>query len=149
MAPNPITCSKDGCDFTTPPNIPNWELIIKALELHVQACHATPNHTGPVSKEKLEKYPRPTFSLGMSEGDWSYAEINWNSYIGQTPVSPQEQLLQLRAACEDDLLRRIYESGDFMNINTVELLLARMKLLAVKQIHKTRHMMNMWEMCLK
>ena len=55
----------------------------------------------PDSKSKFEKLPRPTFSLDMTEGDWAYSTMQWESYIAQAPASPAEQLLQLRAACDD------------------------------------------------
>ena len=92
-------------NFTTPLNLPTWDLILKSLELHNQACHSS-NTTAPShEKQKLERLPRPTFDLGMTEKDWGYQTMNWQSYITQKAVSPQEQLLQLRAACTDDLLR--------------------------------------------
>ena len=143
MAPPPQqVCSKEAYDFTMPLNLPTWDLILKSLELHNQACHSS-NTTAPShEKQKLERLPRPTFNLGMTEKDWGYQTMN----ITQTAVSPQEQLLQLRAACTDDLLRLVYEAGDFSQITTAHLLLNKMKLLAVKKVHKIRHMTNMWEM---
>ena len=147
MAPPPQQeCSKEDCDFSTPLNLPTWDLILKSLELHNQACHHTPASAPGNEKQKLERLPRPTFDLGMTEKDWGYQTMNWQSYITQTMVSAKEQLLQLRAACTEDLLRRVYEAGDFSQITTAEMLLDKMKLLAVKKIHKSRHMTNMWDM---
>ena len=122
MAPPPSqTCSKEDCDYTTPPGIPTWELVFKALEIHASSCHgAQPVQAGRAeTKHKFEKLPRPTFSLDMTEGDWAYSTMQWSSYIAQAPATPEEQLLQLRAACEDSLLRHVYESGDFDSVNTV------------------------------
>ena len=53
---------------------------------------------------------------------------------------------QLRAACDDDLLRRVYDAGDLANMNTEELLISQIKKIAVRIVHKTRHLQNLWAM---
>ena len=97
-------------------------------------------------KAQFKKLPRPTFSLDMIEGDWAYSKMQWKSYVEQAPATPAEQLLQLRAACEDSLLCHVYQSGDFDSVNTVDLLSSKMKLLAVRKVHRSRHMINMWNL---
>ena len=139
MAPTPVPCSVDGCPYITPQNIPSWELLLKSLEIHAQSCHATQPAGNGLNNKKLERLSRPTFSLNMTEGDWAYVLMQWNEYIGQSPVSPAEQLKQLKGACSDELLRRVYDSGNFDTINSTEALLTKMKSLAVKVVHKTRH----------
>ena len=41
---------------------------------------------------------------------------------------------------------RVYDSGDFCSLNTVALLLARMKELAVVTVHKSVHLRNLVKM---
>ena len=146
--PPPMECSNDDCDFTTPAGVPTWELVLRTLELHTQQ-----KHPGPVTQQnsvpsaaKLEKLPRPTFSLLMTEAQWEFTMLKWIAYISQTNASPDQKLQQLRAACHQDLLQRVYDAGNFTGLNTVELLLASMKKLSVQIVHKTIHMMNMWRM---
>ena len=60
---------------------------------------------------KLEKLPRPTFSLDMTQSDYAFKESQWEAYIGQGVTSEQVKVQQLRAACDEELLRRVYDAG--------------------------------------
>ena len=82
----------------------------------------------------------------MSEGKWQFINMQWTAYIDQTPASDTQKVEQLRAACNKDLLQRVYDSGSFRSLNTVALLLDKMKELAVIKVHKTIHMVHMWRM---
>ena len=82
----------------------------------------------------------------MTEAAWDFKVIEWESYIQQTPATDNTKLLQLRAACDDGLRSRVYDSGDFASLNNVTLLLARMKELAVVTVHKSVHLMNLYKM---
>ena len=145
--PPPIECSKADCDFKTPPGIPSWELLLKTLELHTMADHPSPQgQLGGATSGKLEKLPRPTFTLLMTEAQWEFTMLKWRAYIAQATASSEQKLQQLRAACQHDLLQRVYDAGNFLSLNTEDLFLAAMKKLAVRVIHKTIHMMNMWRM---
>ena len=149
--PNPIQCGNQACAYETPAGLPTWDHVLRAMELHNQQAHpAPPAAAGPArpaaSHAKLEKLPRPTFSLLMTEAQWEFTILKWTAYISQTDVTSEQKLQQLRAACHPDLLQRVYDAGNFLNLNTDELLLAAMKKLSVQVIHKTIHMMNMWRM---
>ena len=118
------------------------------LELHVVAEHGGSNNsalTPGSSAPRLEKLPRPSFSLEMSQAEWAFKHSQWTAYISQTPVSEQVKVQQLRAACEDDLLRRVYDAGDLASMNTEALLLNQIKKIAVRIVHKTLHMQNLWK----
>ena len=114
MAPNPITCSKDGCDFTTPVGIPNWELLLKALELHTAASHpqqvghAAPNQGNGSSK--LEKLPRTTFSLQMSEAQWDFTILKWDLILIRlwslrNRVSTNSVLLAMKTSYNESMMQ--------------------------------------------
>ena len=110
MPPTPLQCTKEGCPWTTPVNCPDWEKMIKMLELHTIAEHgntsASSQNLGSAAP-RLEKLPRPSFQLEMSQAEWAFKHSQWTAYISQSPVSESVKVQQLRAACEDDLLRRV------------------------------------------
>ena len=150
MAPAPIECSYPECDYKTPAGCPTWELMTKQLELHASSVHPPPGggggHGHVSHKARLESLPRPKFSLNMTEGQWQFINMQWIAYIAQTPASDSQKVEQLRAACDKDLLQRVYDSGSFNTLNTVDLFLNKMKELAVIKIHKTIHMVHLWRM---
>ena len=96
---------------------------------------------------KLEKLPRPKFSLEMTESEWKFKEQSWKAYIGQTPnLAEETKVQQLQAACEESLLRRVHDSGGLTQFITEVALLARIKTLAVKMTHQTMHIQNLHKM---
>ena len=126
MPPSPIDCTKEGCSWKTPINCPDWEKMIKMLELHTVAEHGgghTPSVNTGSAAPRLEKLPRPSFLLEMCQAEWAFKHSQWTAYISQTPVSEAIKVQQLRAACEDNLLRRVYDAGDLANMDTEVLLL--------------------------
>ena len=147
MAPLPLQCSVLGCDYETGTE-GTLQQRIDLLSLHTSAVHAVQQPQQHVCQtgSKLEKLPRPVFTLNMTEAAWDYKVIEWESYIQQTTATDNAKLLQLRAACDDGLRSRVYDSGDFANLNNVTLLLARMKELAVVTVHKSVHIMNLYKM---
>ena len=148
-APTPLDCAKDGCPWKTPTNCPDWEKMIKMLEIHTIAEHGgSPSQQASNSSNapRLEKLPRPSFSLDMTQNEWAFKRSQWEAYISQTPVAETVKVQQLRAACEDDLLRRVYDTGDLSSMNTEALLLAQIKKIGVKVVHKTLHLQNLWLM---
>ena len=100
--PAPLRCPSPECEFQTPANVPTWENMLTILQLHVQLTHPVAALLLPVLR-----LPRPVFSLNMSEGAWQFKVIEWHSYIGQTPTNPGSQLLQFRAACDEELRQRV------------------------------------------
>ena len=105
--------------------------MIKLLELHTIAEHGggTRNSDagGVSTAPRLEKLPRPSFTLYMSQNEWAFKRSQWEAYISQTPVAEAVKVQQLRAACEDELLRRVYDTGDLASLNTETLLLSQIK----------------------
>ena len=90
--PTPINCSVDDCQWSSPPGVPTWENIITLLNIHSQVAHNTQGMGAAVAAQpvtKLERLPRPTFSLNMSEAKWSFTEMQWGSYISQNPTLPE------------------------------------------------------------
>ena len=83
--PTPIGCTAPDCDWKTPTNCPNWEQMVRFLELHLVSAHNmqvnAPQAPAAAPTSKLEKLPRPTFNLDMTEAEWSFTESQWKAYI--------------------------------------------------------------------
>ena len=65
--PQQMGCSTLGCEYLTPPSIPSYELVLKALDLHIRSAH---NHSN--DNVKVEKPKRPSLTTNMSELDWTF-----------------------------------------------------------------------------
>ena len=145
--PPPIQCSAPGCQYSTPDNLATIADTVTLISLHTQQAHPAPAPQAPAAAPKLEKLPRPTFTLNMTESKWNFTVLSWNNYIGQSPTAPEAtKLMQLQAACDEELKQRVYDNGNFDTLNTTALFLAKMKELAVITVHKSVHLMNLWRM---
>ena len=118
--------------------------MVQLLTLHTQAVHATqaPQAAQMNSVSKLEKLPRPTFTLKMSESHWNYTKLQWDDYITQAVVSPTIQFKQLQASCDSALRQRVFDTGTYASLNTSDLFMQKMKELSVISVHKSIHLMN-------
>ena len=149
-----VSCSHTDCSFETPPNVPSWDIALGFLTQHTVAVHpppagqiqqGTPGHTQQAPK--LEKLPRPTFELPMSEGQWDFLTHQWRAYIGQSPsVTEEQHLNQLRAACSPALLQRMFDMGNYSTLTNPAMFMENMEKIAVVKVHKAIHTMNMWKM---
>ena len=112
--PRPLPCSLEGCEYTTPEGTPNWDMMLNFLNIHAQTAHGIAGHqnNAPVAAPaRLEKLPRPTFSLNSSEATWNFTKTLWDAYIGQTTATESVKLQQLQAACDKSLLQRVFDTG--------------------------------------
>ena len=142
--PPQIECSHGDCDYQTPPNCPTWDLARDFLTQHTHAVHATGQQQASQAG-KLEKLPRPTFTLNMTESQWSFTKTQWDSYIKQTVVPESVKVMQLQAACDKDLRQRVFDTGNYDSLTTEGAFLSKMKELAVIVIHKSIHLRNLWK----
>ena len=120
--------------------------MVNLLTQHTHTVHAgTPSlHVGQSSK--LEKLPRPTFNLQMTESQWSFTKIQWDNYINQTQVPDAMKLSQLQAACSEGLRQRDFDTGLYGTLTTSQAFLQKMEELAVVKVHKSVHLRNLWRM---
>ena len=148
-APTPMDCSNSDCSYSTPINIPSYDLVIKTLELHINSAHGqnvaavTHNNTGDNSV-KAERPKRPTVSLGFSESDWTFFVHKWKRYSRQTRIMGQQLLDELCSCMDDELEKLAFNEGS--NADTEENLLAKIKNLAVTTRHPSVHVVNMHQM---
>ena len=81
--------------------------MVNLLNQHTQTVHGGGQASAPQTS-KLEKLPRPTFTLNMTESQWSFTKIQWDNYIKQSAVSESVKLMQLQASCDDALRQRVF-----------------------------------------
>jgi hypothetical protein len=129
--PAPLDCSVEDCYFKTAAGAPTWEIMVTLLTTHTQAVHGGSRQQTLSSQFMLEKLPRPTFTLNMTESQWSFVKTQWDNYIQQTQVSPAVELMQLQAACDGPLQQKILDSGACSSLTNTNLFIAKIKELAV------------------
>ena len=136
-------CSNPTCQYETPANIPTYELVIKALEIHVRSAHSEVSNRAQ-SGVKTEKIKRPTINANMSESDWTFFTHKWDRYSRQSNVSGQQLLDELWACLDPDLERLAFQDG--LQASTAEDLLSKIKTLAVTAIHPSLHVVALHQL---
>ena len=106
--PSPLVCAAAGCEYSTPPTVPNWEQLIKVMDLHVRQAHSA-GQQGPGSKQ--EKLPRPTLEAGISDADWNFFVSQWERYKRSTKITGQNAIDQLWACASEELSRQCHDAG--------------------------------------
>ena len=144
--PTPLECSSADCEFKTPAGCPSWELMAGLLQTHSQTVHGGGGPQQGTTSSKLEKLPRPTFTLNMTESQWSFKQTQWDNYIKQSVVPDSVKLMQLQAACDDSLRQRVFDTGTYSSLTTEDLFMKKMKELSVIVVHKSIYLMNLWKM---
>ena len=72
--------------------------MVKLLELHTMAEHGSgsvAHGSNSFNAPKLEKLPRPSFQLEMTQAEWAFKLSQWQAYIAQSTVSESVKLHQL------------------------------------------------------
>ena len=99
------SCEVPNCTYKTPDGLPSYEARRRELGLHLAMAHPDAarlwaevnGQAGPAAPAavKLERLPRPVFSLNMTEALWQFKVIEWRSYISQDPATtPDTKLFQ-------------------------------------------------------
>ena len=137
--PEPLVCAAEGCQYSTPPNIPTWDQLIKVMELHVRQAHPGPGQQGPVvggnTGSKQEKLPRPSLEAGISDADWSFFVSQWDRYKRSTKILGQEAIDQLWACASEELSRQCHDAGVDKDTSEKDLL-AMLRLCSIKAQNK-------------
>ena len=134
--PSVKKCYIEDCPYTTTQGLPNFELVMKDLDMHLRSVHmvaagSQSNNQG--GSNKADRLPRPTISEGVTETDWAHFLDKWNRYKRSALQGVTQQYVtdQLWACCEPSLEAAVYNNG--INSDTDEqLLLNTMKKLAVR-----------------
>ena len=95
--PAPKQCYVEGCQFTTTQGLPNYDMVMKDLELHIQCAHPDLKITekdatkGPVGKP--DRLPRPTINEGVTEAEWLHFHDKWLRYKRSTLKDADDQTI--------------------------------------------------------
>jgi len=140
-----MECSFPDCEFSTPPAIPTYELLLKALELHVRTAHTTQQHGSQTPNlAKTEKPKRPSITLNMSESDWIFFEHRWTRYRRQSNIQGQQISDELWACMDHELERLAFQDG--IRTENPDQLLIHIKNLAVTTVHTALHVVALHEL---
>ena len=153
MAPNPKSCPVDSCEYTTPIGLPNYELVYKDMNMHLEYTHTVASGGGgnrqgggsETSRPRPDKLPRPEIGEGATEADWEYFSDRWHRYKRSTALENQTAVDQLWACCTTELSRSVYDSG-MRSTSTESELLASIKRLAVRAQNTLINVVNFLEM---
>ena len=141
--PNRQPCSANNCDYETPEGIPTWDLLTTHLNTHVIAAHQTATAVPRTSQSKLAKQSRPVVSEDMSEEAWRYFVNEWERYKRQTGIKDQELLDELWCCMNDNLRQLAFSEGGTKDLTNEDLMLTRIKSLAVVSLHPSVHTVNL------
>ena len=73
--------------------------MLQMLAIHTAVEHGvnTAPPATPLTNTKLERLPRPSFDLDMSQSEWLFTLSQWKAYISQSLVSEGAKVQQLKA----------------------------------------------------
>ena len=104
--PAPKPCYVEGCSFITTQGLPNYDMVMKDLDMHIQCAHPdlklADRDTGKSSAGKPDRLPRPTISEGVTEAEWLHFYDKWLRYKRLTLKDADDQTAtdQLLACCD-------------------------------------------------
>jgi hypothetical protein len=94
---------------------------------------------------KVEQRSRPEVTMTTAEPDWRFFLSEWEDYKRVTGVTGQPQLDELWSCMAPDLKRLAFDQGGKENLTSEELMLQRIKSLAVTELHSAVHTVNLHE----
>lgn len=145
-APPQQPCSATGCAFLTAENIPSWELLLKALEIHQKTAHPVNTAPGGGNTAKVDKKIRPSITPQMSEESWRFFSDEWGRYKRQTGVSGQQLLDELWSCMTEELRQLAFAEGGSDTLLTEDTMTARIKKLSVLALHPSVHVVTLHEL---
>ena len=116
----PMTCSAAGCDFSTPPDAPDFASRMQCLALHVQAAHPQ-HHVSVVQEEARDR--RPEARENMEEYEWQTFVSEWKEYKRERRLAGDGVLVdELCESMSKRLLMRISQSSEVFPKNETVML---------------------------
>ena len=112
------------------------------MTLHTTQAHPTvPQGGGGDNRPttKVDKRPRPEISSEMTEHDWRFFLSEWVDYKRATGISGQHLLDELWSCMAPDVKRLAFDQGGKETLTSEDLMLARIRQLAVSVLHAAVH----------
>ena len=146
--PAPSKCSAPECDYATPTGLPNHDLVTQHLQIHAQVAHAAAQRPGTratSSAAKVDKRPRPEAAQEMTEHAFRFFESEWGLYKRATGIAGQTLIDELWSCMSPELKKLAFDLGDIETLVTEELMMKRIKGLAVAVLHAAVHTVHLHE----
>ena len=148
--PAPPACGFSECAWTTPPNVPTWELVIRVMDQHILAAHGVTGQQGQGQGQgggsRQERLPRPTLDTGITEADWTFFESQWDRYKRSTRLEGQDATDQLWACASDELSRQAHDAGANKDTSEADLI-ALLKLCSIRAQNKLVNVVEFLNLC--
>ena len=129
----------------------------QAADAAATSVVATPAPTTTASNDTVTSTPyrskrpdRPVINADLDDREWALLEDTWVRYKAMINVTDLAAIrMELRAACAEDVNRLLFEfvGSDILDACTEKELLAHIKSVAVKSVHKEVHRMAFNTMC--
>ena len=149
-APPPMACPSPGCAYTTAENLPTYDILTTHLQMHIATNHAPvpaagPQPGPPPQTAKVDKRSRPEATQDMSEHDFRFFQSEWNLYKRATGIQGQTMVDELWSCMSSDLKKLAFDQGGVDSLNTEDLMMTRIKTLAVAVLHTAIHTVHLQE----
>ena len=143
--PAPIHCYAPNCDYVTPAETTTIAQALQFMTLHVQVAHPAPVAAapGPRPTTKVEHWTRPEINMDTSERDWRFFLAEWEDYKRATAVTGVAVLDELWSCMASDLKKLAFDQGGKIALVTEQLMLDRIKSLAVTVLHSAVHTVHL------
>ena len=130
--------------YSTPVEATDVATALQFMTLHTQQAHpAVPPSARPITK--VETRSRPDVTMDTPEADWRFFLSEWEDYKRVTAISGQSVLDELWSCMKGDLKRLAFDQGGKETLTTEPLMLARIKSLAVTELHTAVHTVMLHE----
>ena len=120
---------------------------MRNMEFHMAVDHAVhiTNSSTSAAPSKVDKRPLPEASQDMSEHEFRFFESEWNLYKRATGIQGQTLVDELWSCMSSDLKKLAFDQGDVEALNTEDLMMKRIKSLAVAVLHTAIHTVRLHE----
>ena len=105
----------------------------------------TPDTASSQRETKKRRPDRPVIEANLSDSDWALFIDTWSRYKAILAMTNVDEIrMELRAACSPDVNKLLFEivGPSTLNVASEEEMLAHIKSVAVKGVHKEVHRMN-------